>query len=282
MEDGKLVERAGRRDTGERRRALGAAVSGGMLRRAIRDAFALACAAVALAACSVPPLSLEGKQCPCVEAGYVCDEDTNRCLQTNDGGVIIDTPAATQCLPGVAETEIYRYTGMFDWQHEDASWTGATEIVQTSSSAQNSYAFKTAAELTAAKDVHVISSMRQVQPGSGSPSFGIVMRAQLDTQDKSRYACVWRAKARELALEVVQGGNITTLRAMPVPGTNPLPTSFTMEASVTGATLACCIREIAAAKLASVMDTAVIAGYPGVQTDRMQAAFGSFVVLKPN
>ena len=26
----------------------------------------------------------------------------------------------------------------------------------------------------------------------------------------------------------------------------------------------------------------VTAGYPGLQTDRMQAAFGSFVVLKPN
>jgi hypothetical protein len=237
---------------------------------------------VALAACSVPPVSLEGKQCPCVETGYVCDDLTNRCLPTNDGGGIIDTPAATQCLPAVAETEIYRYTGTFDWQHEDGSWMGAAEIVQTSNNVQNSYAFKTSAELTAAKDVHVISSMRQVQPGSGSPALGITLRAQLDTQDKSRYACLWSNKARELYIEVVQGGNASTLSAKPIPGTAALPTSFTMEASITGSTLACCIREIAGANIASVMDASVIAGYPGVQTTRMEAAFGSFVVLKPN
>lgn len=237
---------------------------------------------VALGACSVPQVSLEGKQCPCIETGYVCDQLTNRCLPTNDGGGIIDTPAATQCLPAVAETELYRYAGMFDWQHEDASWMGGTEIVQTSSNVQNSYAFKTSAELTASKDVHVISSMRQIQPGSGSPAFGIALRAQLDLQDKARYAGVWRSKARELAIELVQGGNVTTLSAVPVAGSAVLPTSFTMEASVTGSTLACCIREIAAAKIASVMDTSVIAGYPGVQTTRMEAAFGSFVVLGPN
>jgi hypothetical protein len=78
---------------------------------------------LALVGCSVPAVSLEGKQCPCVETGYVCDEVTNRCLPTNDGGGVIDTPAGTQCLPAVPETEIYRYTGMFDWQHVDNSWT---------------------------------------------------------------------------------------------------------------------------------------------------------------
>jgi hypothetical protein len=239
--------------------------------------------ALALIGCSVPDLSLEGKQCPCVDEGYVCDELTNRCLKTNDGGVIIDTPSATQCLPDVVETEVYRYTGMFDWQHEDASWMGTTtEIQQTSSTVQNSYAFKTSAELTGAKDVHVISSMRQVALGNGTPGLGIALRTQLDTQDKSHYACMWSSKARSLYIEVYQGGNVSTLQAVNVPGTNALPTSFTMEASVTGGTLACCIREIAAARIASAMDTAVTAGYPGLQTTRMEAAFGSFVVLKPN
>ncbi|HEY5946728.1 MAG TPA: hypothetical protein VIV40_14595 [Kofleriaceae bacterium] len=242
----------------------------------------LALALVLACACSVPPISLDGKQCPCIDVGYTCDKLTNRCLATNDGGVIIDSPAATQCLPQVPETELYRYTGMFDWQHADTSWTGGTEITQTSNNVQNSYTFKTSAELTAAKDVHVISSMRQIQPGTGSPAFGIALRAQLDTQDRSHYACMWSSKARELYIEVSQGGNTSTLKAVPIPGTNTLPTSFTMEASVTGSTLACCIREIAPARLSAVMDTSVIAGYPGVQTQRMEAAFGSFVVLKPN
>jgi hypothetical protein len=236
-----------------------------------------------LSACSVPTVSLDGKQCPCVDEGYVCDTLTNRCLATNDGGVIIDSPAATQCLGSPAtETEIYRYAGTFDWQHDDPTWTGGAEITQSSSNAQATYAYKTNAELTMAADVHVISSMRQIQSGNGAPALGITLRAQLEVQDKDRYACLWNSKNRELALELTQGGSTTRLRAVTVPGTEALPTSFTMEASVIGTTLACCIREIAAAKLTGVMDSTESDGYPGVETHRMQAAFGSFVVLKPN
>ena len=234
------------------------------------------------AACSVPELSLEGKQCPCVEDGYVCDVDTNRCLKTNDGGMIIDTPAATQCLPAANETEIYRYAGMFDWQHEDASWMGGAQITQTSSNAMDSYTFKTSSELTPVKDYHIISSMRLVQTGSGEPSLGIVLRAQLSLQDKNRYICSWIPKLRELRVEVAQGGNVASLASAVVASGGQLPTSFTMEAKVAGSTLACCIREIATARIMMATDTAVMAGYPGVQTHRMQAAFASFVVLKQN
>lgn len=240
-------------------------------------------ALLGLAACSVPDVSLDGKQCPCVDVGYVCDTLTNRCLATNDGGGIIDSPSATQCLtPATTETEIYRYAGTFDWQHEDPSWSGAAEITQSSSNTQDSYAYKTSAELTAAKDYHIISSMRQVNAGMGTPSLGIVMRAQLSAQDKSRYACSWLGKSRELRIEVTQGGNTTMLGTATVGGATALPSSFTMEASITGSTLACCIREISEARLTNVVDPAmtVLDGYPGLQTDRMSAAFGSFVVLK--
>ena len=126
---------------------------------AMSGARSLLALALLLGACSVPALSLEGKQCPCVEVGYVCDTLTNRCLATNDGGGIIDTPSATQCLSSPAsETELYRYAGMFDWQHADNTWSGAAEITQTSSQIQNSYTYKTSSDLTAANDYHVISS----------------------------------------------------------------------------------------------------------------------------
>jgi hypothetical protein len=233
-----------------------------------------------VAACSVPELPLDGKQCPCIEVGYVCDTVTNRCLATNDGGMIIDTPSATSCLPTVAEVEIYRYAGTFDWQHADSSWMGGAEITQSSSNAQDTYTYKTTAELTAAKDVHVISSMRQIRGGSGEPALGIVLRAQLSTQDKSRYACMWSPKTRNLFLDVSQGGNAMRLTEVEVQSPSP-PTSFTMEASVTGSTLACCIREIPGASITGVMNGSVTSGYPGLQTKRMEAAFGSFVVYRP-
>lgn len=239
---------------------------------------------VALAACSVPELSLEGKQCPCVDVGFVCDEITNRCLPVNDGGTIIDTPAATQCLPAINETEIYRYTGTFDWQHEDTTWMGGAQITQSSSTEMDSYAYKTSSDLSAAPDYKIITSMRQTTAGSGTPSLGVVLRAQLNTQDKRRYICSWIPKNRELRIEVANTGNVTTLGSALVAGGGQLPMNLTMEAEISGTTLACCLREISTAHLVDVTDpnATVLMGYPGLQTNRMSASFGSFVVLKPN
>lgn len=236
----------------------------------------------AVGACSVPPLSLEGKQCPCDTAsGYVCDEVTNRCLATNDGGMIIDSPAATQCLNVPAGDEVYRYIGSFtEWQAEDATWSGGPlEIEQASSSLQDSYTYPTPAPLTTAPDVHIIATMREVERGMGAPSLGVVLRAQLSSNNRERYTCMWNGKDRLLQLEAYSGGSSTQLGAASI-GTNvTIPPSLTMEASIDGDAIACCIREIAAARV-SAMDTNVTAGYPGLQTDRLAAAFGSFVVFK--
>lgn len=236
-----------------------------------------------LGACSVPALSLDGKQCPCVEAGYVCDTQTNRCLATNDGGTIIDSLAATSCLSTVGETEIYRYAGTFDWQNAAGSWAGTTEIAQSNKNAMDTYAFPTSSVLAATSNYHVISSMREVAAGGGTPSLGIVLRAQLSLQDKARYSCTWTPKTRTLQLETLAGAT-AVLGTSTVPATVVVPTSFTMEASVKGSTLSCCIREIEGAGLINAVDTAmtVPTGYPGLTTSRMQAAFGSFVVLTGN
>lgn len=234
-----------------------------------------------VAGCSVPALSLEGKQCPCTD-GYICDTLTNRCLATNDGGGIIDSPAATQCLPAVVgEAELYRYAGTFDWQTEGGTWAGdATEIQQSSTTTQDAFAYRTAAELTAAPDVRVIASMRPITNGSGTPSLGIVLRAQLS--DKPRYSCSWSPKDRQLRLEAHTTGSATMLAAASIDPGATLPSTFTMEASVEDFTLGCCIRELADARLMNVPDPAMSldSGYPGLATNRMQAAFGSFVVLQ--
>ncbi|HUS33195.1 MAG TPA: hypothetical protein VMZ53_32055, partial [Kofleriaceae bacterium] len=211
---------------------------------------ALAMLLVELAGCSVPAVSLEGKQCPCAE-GFVCDDLTKRCLATNDGGTIIDTPAATSCLSESTST-IYQYAGAFDWQHEDPSWMGGAQITQTATNAMNSYAYRTSAEFTTKKDYRVIATMRQTAAGMGTPSLGIVLRAQLSPQDKSRYACVWIPKNKELRIEATHGGSTATLGSALVANTGATM-SYTMEARVTGAAppqLSCCIRELPAAKIA--------------------------------
>jgi hypothetical protein len=235
---------------------------------------------VALTACSVPDVSLEGKQCPCTD-GFVCDTLTNRCLQGNGDGGIVDTPAATQCLPSITgEAEIYRYMGTFDWQHADASWSGdTTEIRQDSSSVQNSYTYVTNALLTSAPNVRVIATMRELAAGTGTPELGVVLRAQLSAQDKSRYTCAWSSKDRALRIEEQSGGSSTTIAMGAVDAAATIPESVTMEASVQGNNLACCIRELPTAR-AMITSNTVTSGYPGLGTNRLSAAFGSFVVFQ--
>jgi hypothetical protein len=239
-------------------------------------------AVLLLAACSVSELDLEGKQCPCI-AGYACDTATNLCRRADGDGGIIDTPAVTPCL-GTSGPEIYRYAGMFDWQHEDASWMGGPQIVQTSDNAMNSYAFRTQAELTQANgNYHIIAAMKPTSTSGNSPTIGIVMRAQLDLQKKDRYACNWYPANRELRLEVVGGSSITLMRASA--GNVSATAAVTMEARITGnpPTLSCCLREYPTAKLLNIMDPAgtVTNGYPGLGTDRAAATFPSFTVFTP-
>jgi hypothetical protein len=226
-----------------------------------------------LAACSVPDVSLEGKQCPCAD-GYVCDTPTNRCFPSNGDGGIIDSLATTSCLGG-STTEIYRYAGMFDWVRTGSTWVGGPEIKQTASNVDDSYTFKTT---STANDYRVIATMRPIREGN-APAYGIVLRAQTSLQDRSRYACTFLPRLKELRLESTKAGNTTTIGTIVVP-TASATAPLTMEARVVGTTLACCLREYPIAKLtATNADTA--SGYPGLQTNRMEAAFGSFAVTQP-
>lgn len=227
-----------------------------------------------LAACSVPDVSLEGKQCPCA-AGYVCDTPTNRCFAGNGDGGIIDSLSTTSCLGG-STTEIYRYAGTFDWVRTDATWGGGPEIKQTASNVSDSYTFNST---VAANDYRVIATMRPIREGN-APAYGIVLRAQTSLQDRSRYACTFLPKLKELRLESTKSGNTLTIGTVMVATANATE-PLTMEARVVGATLACCLREFPAAKLTGIMNTDATAGFPGLQTNRMEAAFGSFAVTQP-
>ena len=113
---------------------------------------------------------------------------------------------------------------------------------------------------------------------------GIVLRAQLSPQNKVRYGCTWTPKSGVLELQLLGIGSPTILATTTAPNPAAQPTSFTMEASIKGTTLSCCIREIEGAGLVNAIDATNAApmGYPGLTTTRMAAAFSSFVVLKTN
>jgi hypothetical protein len=233
-------------------------------------------AVACVAACSVPPLSLEGKQCPCDSArGYVCDELTNRCLATNDGGGIIDTPAATQCTVNLGgETELYRYAGMFDWVDQGGTWSGTETEIRQGDKMASAFAYRTAANL-GVTNVRVISSMREIDQGNGGmPSIGITIRTTLD--GSTRYRCMWSSGMRRLAIlrdDTILGQPAT------VPADAMLPATFTMEARAVGGTMACCIRELSTARVDAAMDSTIASGYPGLEAERKSAGFGSFVVF---
>jgi hypothetical protein len=235
----------------------------------------VASATIATAACSVPPLSLEGKGCPCAtEEGYVCDEITKLCLRTNDGGTIIDTPASESCLsPMAMATSQYQFGGgMLDWATRGGTWvTSGTEIRQTDKMA-DALAYRTSADLRHT-NVHVISTMRETDEGNGgNPMLGIAFRISLDGQ--TRYRCA--VGAGQLYIERVDANGTAMVGT---PATLPtLPMTFTMEAAAIGSSLSCCIRGVTQARVMNATDTAIAMGFSGLETERKAAVFPSFVV----
>jgi len=120
--------------------------------------------------------------------------------------------------------------------------------------------------------------MRRLEDGNGTThEMGIVLRAQLSAMDKARYACMWSFDSKALTLTSDQ---VSTPLATKMVNEAGAPIPLTMEARVVGTTLACCIREFPSASITG-MSTDVAAGYPGVQTSRMRAGFGSFAVTQP-
>jgi len=229
---------------------------------------------VGLAACSVPPVSLDGKQCPCTD-GYVCDTLTNRCLAgvEGDGGIVlVDSLIATSCTAALAnETELYRFTDTFDWAEQGGTWSGTASGITQSDKMANGFAYRTSASLNV-PNVRVISSMRETAQGNGgTPGLGITIRTTLD--GSTRYRCLLLTGTRQLALfrdDVMIGTPAATGAT--------LPTTFTMEASGVGGALSCCIREIPSARTTAT-DTAIPTGFSGLEVQRKAAAYGSFVVF---
>jgi hypothetical protein len=253
----------------------------------IRAPLALPLALGLGAACAVPEVDLDHKRCPCA-AGYACYEPTQQCVPTNDAGGLIDTPSTESCLPE-STTQLYQYANDFvTWQHDPGGdWIGGAEITQMAASAMDTYAYHSGAQVAGKRDYRVIASMRTLADGMGTPAFGIVLRAQAGT-NKSRYACFWDRKNRQLQLLASHGGSLTVLpNGATATIAEPLMGSFTMEARVSGTappTLSCCIRELAMARLAGITDAdagAVTEGFPGLGTDRTSSAFSSFLVFEP-
>ncbi len=220
--------------------------------------FALACVA-----CSVPPLSLDGKLCPCAE-GYTCDTATNLCRPkvTGDGGF-------TGCLSGTPGTSIS--SGFATFASGVGSWNiTSTQVAQPGPAA---LAFAYANDTSLDRSMYRVVAHMTSSATAGRMGIAVRVSANL----KQRYECVWDLGGSS----TLYWRSINNSMATTIPPTAPRPTSIadvTMEVLANGGTLTCCLDEVSAS-VSITNATTPASGLPGVVADDIVATFDQFTVF---
>lgn len=240
-------------------------------------------------ACSVDDLSLEGKQCPCVD-DYICNPATNTCERDpvtidapgSDGVPAIDAvdaPLFTTCLAGPAGATLIDedFADLLGWQTRGGIWSASgVEVEQASLAPGLVYAFPDgSADMS---DVRVASRMRL---DGGTGSMGIALRVQ--PVNSGQYWCAWAPTTGVLRLEWTRtDGSLGDVLATTQVDTGAIPgylaeAAVVVEAEAVGATLTCCVRDIAGATITAT-STRYGSGGPGVRTEVLKAFFDNFLV----
>jgi hypothetical protein len=233
------------------------------------EAAVRAFALLALAACSVPEVSLEGKKCPCAGA-YSCGSD-NLCHAKSDGGVKDDVLPPTSCLGSAPGASLYSgFASTFLTM--GGTWTQGASLQQTDAASGLAFAYINNASL----DVATYRIVTHVTGTAGGTAMGISLRIT----GKPQYDCLWEPGTAGTLLwqSVNNGGNAANL-ATPL---TALPTSseVTMEVLATPTMLVCCIDNIAAAKQTVTNPSpSYPMGLPGVAVVDMKATFDQFEVF---
>jgi hypothetical protein len=224
-------------------------------------------AVAALAACSVPDVELDGKQCPCTD-GFVCITATNTCHRVD---AAIDAPPGASCL-GAEGARLFTvdFNTMLGLTTGAGTWA-ATGGRATQSDAATALAFAYSTS-SVPSDYRVAATLI---PGSGT-GLGVAFRVGLGA--KTMYFCEWRPTAGELVLAWTNnGGNPSPISTVPVTG-GSATAPVTIHAEAKGTTLSCCIDELPTAKLLNVTDTHYANGQPGLMTDTATASFDDLIV----
>jgi len=267
---------------------------------------AIVLATCAASACSIGPLDLTGKQCPCAE-GWTCDVGTNTCVggpadapvvydaridappgtpdapfdATSPADARVDAAPGTTCLgaPG-AELLFDDFPDLIGWTTQGGTWAAVTsEAVQSNVTTQLAYAYP--AGTTTFTDYRVTTEARRVA-GTGL----IQAAARIRSSDDGQYACGWDADSGAFSIVWQRtngnlGGTIATMTidTSGIPGYDPAGV-FTIEFQAVGSQLSCCIREVPGSML-SQTDTRYPTGAPGIRTSLASVAFGTFRVNSP-
>jgi hypothetical protein len=224
-----------------------------------------------LGACSVPPLDLGGKPCPCVD-NYVCVAGTCQRSTIDAAG-----DAADESCLGPPGAELYSFTGTFDWAQAGGSWSASgQQITQTGMAGSLAVAYEQAVSATSYRVTTTVSA-----PADGANGeLGVALSVSNGGEDL--YECMLAAANTQLAVKLDSQGNRSTLGSVAVPA--GIGASVTMEANLTttggNPTISCCLRGLASAKLLGIVDSSgsVGSGPPGLATFHTAATFDTFVV----
>jgi hypothetical protein len=231
---------------------------------------ALKLVALACVACSVPPLSLDGKLCPCAD-GYTCDTATNHC-RANVDAPIKDAPGAT-CL-GPAGSGQLTGDNFGAWTNHTTMWsTAGSSFVQNDPNDMLAYAIAPASPADTVTRYRIVAGMTGTAGGTG---MGVAFRYQ---GGRAMYDCLWLPGVSSGVLLIQRtnnGGSAMTLRQSPPTPSSGTTAHYTMELLADGSTLHCCIDGSNVS--VTTTDTMYMTGPPGLVTDQMAATFDSFTV----
>jgi len=264
-----------------------------------RGAVALA---FATTACSIGPVDLAGKQCPCAD-GWTCDTATNTCVggpadapsiadasadappgtpdAANPPDARVDAMPGATCL-GAAGGELLfdDFPDLIGWTTTGGVWTAvASEALQSNATTQLAYAYP--AGTSGFVDYRVTTEVRKIA-GTGT----IQASLRIQNGNDGQYQCAWNPNTGAIAIQWQRtngnlGGTLASLTVdtSGIPGYDPLA-PVTIETQAVGTQLSCCVLEVPGTML-STADNRYDDGSPGVKTAGASAAFGTFRVNAP-
>ena len=229
---------------------------------------------VLLAACSVPAVNLDGKQCPCA-AGYTCQTSTNTCKALVDAKRD-DTGGSNSCLGSAPGASLYSdsFDGAMTFTTLSGTWSqSGGQLVQTDTTGGLAVAYTTNSA-TNVGTYRVVAAMTGMTPGT---AMGIAVR--ITAGMRQQYDCLWEPGTTGTLLwqSVNNGGNATTL-GTPTVGV-PTSLAVTMEVLATPTMIKCCIDNLSGAvNTVNNPSPTLSSGVPGLATLDMHAAFDGFDV----
>jgi hypothetical protein len=217
---------------------------------------------VAFAGCSIAPLTIEGKECPCPE-GYVCMQD--RCTLQPGGS----DAAIGDARPDTASNTMF--DDEFDdgviapvWDLDSGSWGEAlgnfSETISTGGTAVWVNGFATATDYKV-----TVAATAQANTPVSDDALEIVVRVTNDP-NHTRYQCSWEPGDKTLRIFDVPRTHTNDLDGAPsAQALDPFGT-YTIHANVTGKTIHCYVDGVVTADLTLQLTDAQIAAGLGMGT----------------